>query len=310
MLSRISFSKTPLGFFKLTKTITVKCLSTSEILVPLKLSFAAYETPSETNKEYPFVILHGLFGSKQNWTSLSKAFHQKTSPQRKVIAIDLRNHGDSPHNKDHTYGHLAADLRQFLQDHDLQKIALMGHSMGGRCAMLFALKYPELVERLIVVDISPAATSPNLNELPKLFDILSNIKLPSNVPLSQARAVVDQQLAEYIADKSLRAFLLTNLIETDNQKYKWRINIPSLTSNFQSIARFPNVGDLKYLGDTLFIGGEKSDFIAKSDYPKILKLFPKAQLKYIEGAGHWVHSEKPNEFLKLTLDFLNRASSA
>lgn len=280
--------------------------SSCELSAPLKLSFAAYETAADTSSEPPFVILHGLFGSKQNWTSLSKAYHQQTSPRRKVIALDLRNHGDSPHTSQHSYEYLAEDVQHFLRDHGIEKIALMGHSMGGRCAMLFALQYPELVERLIIVDISPVTTSPNLHELPNLFNFMNSVKMPENIPLSQARNIVDKQLSEYILDKSLRAFLLTNLIQTDQQRYKWRINIPALLSNFQNIARFPPIEDLLYEGNTLFIGGAKSDYIEKSDYPKILKLFPNAELKYIEGAGHWVHSEKPNDFLKLTLDFLNQ----
>ncbi|XP_030755193.1 protein ABHD11-like isoform X1 [Sitophilus oryzae] len=297
-----------LKFHHIFDRYSVNCSSSSELSSPLKLSFTTFETEAETALEPPFIILHGLFGSKQNWTGLSKAYHQQTSPQRKIIALDLRNHGESPHTSQHSYEYLADDLQYFLKDHSIGKIALMGHSMGGRCAMLFTLQYPKLVEKLIIVDISPVTTSPKFKELSNLFNVMNSVKMPENVPLREAQNIVDKQLSEYITEKSARAFLLTNLIKTDHQKYKWRFNIPALLSNFQNIVRFPPIDNLKYEGNTLFIGGAKSDYIEKSDYPKILKLFPKAELQYIEGAGHWVHIEKPNDFLKITLDFLNKTN--
>ncbi|XP_030755194.1 protein ABHD11-like isoform X2 [Sitophilus oryzae] len=231
-----------LKFHHIFDRYSVNCSSSSELSSPLKLSFTTFETEAETALEPPFIILHGLFGSKQNWTGLSKAYHQQTSPQRKII------------------------------------------------------------------DISPVTTSPKFKELSNLFNVMNSVKMPENVPLREAQNIVDKQLSEYITEKSARAFLLTNLIKTDHQKYKWRFNIPALLSNFQNIVRFPPIDNLKYEGNTLFIGGAKSDYIEKSDYPKILKLFPKAELQYIEGAGHWVHIEKPNDFLKITLDFLNKTN--
>ncbi|XP_066148937.1 sn-1-specific diacylglycerol lipase ABHD11 isoform X2 [Euwallacea fornicatus] len=277
---------------------------------PIKLAHAVYEQETVSdNQVNPFIIAHGLLGSKQNWTSLCKAYTQKFNPPRKVIALDLRNHGESTHSDEHTYNHLVEDVKQFLIDNNISKAALMGHSMGGRCAMLFALKYPEFLEKLVVVDISPVNLSPNIHEMPIILDTMRRVQMPSNVPLSQSRNIINEQLKKVITDKGIRAFILTNLTAVgDNKSYKWRVNIPTLLKQFKEIAKFDTVEGLQYKGETLFIGGAKSDYIPRSDFPKILQLFPNAELKYIEGAGHWVHAEKPSEFLKITMEFLNKTA--
>ncbi|CAG9763205.1 unnamed protein product [Ceutorhynchus assimilis] len=280
----------------------LRCLSSTANIKPVDLASTTYENSNLGATKAPFVIAHGLFGSKSNWASLCKHYSQKIG---KVIALDLRNHGESVHANEHTYYHLVEDVRHFLLKNGIDKIRLMGHSMGGRCAMLFALTYPEMLEKLIIVDISPSTASPQLIELPKMINAMQSVIMPENVSLTKARAIVDQQLAKTFSSKDVRSFILTNLIAKKNS-YKWRLNVPVLEQSFNNIATFPELNSATYNGATLFIGGGISDFLPKSDFPKIQKLFPKAELKYIEGAGHWVHAEKPNEFLKLTLDFLNK----
>ncbi|RZC40541.1 Abhydrolase 6 and/or PGAP1 domain containing protein [Asbolus verrucosus] len=272
----------------------------------VKLAYASYEStnsPSDLDPA-PLIVKHGLFGSKSNWNSLCKVYHNKTN--RKVIAVDARNHGDSPHTEQHTYEHLASDLKELLKQLQFKKAAFLGHSMGGRAVMYFALKNPDFVEKLIVADISPVTTSPNLRTMPSLFNVLQSLSMPKNVPMSVARSLTDTQLKRFIADKGLRNFLLTNLVQKLDGSYIWRINIPTLLAHFEDIARFPKTENLKYDGPVLFVGGGASDFIQKSDHPRIVKMFPKAEFRYIEGAGHWLHSEKPSEFLKHTIEFLNK----
>nr|CAI5834017.1 unnamed protein product [Callosobruchus analis] len=249
--------------------IILRLSTNADTLEPVKLSYATYEstTADKPSQAAPLVIMHGLFGSKSNWNSLCKVYQQKCNPQRKIIAVDARNHGDSPHSSEHTYAHLAADLKSLLNQLAVEKAALLGHSMGGRAVMLFALKYPELVDRLIVGDISPVRNSPNLDNMPSLFQALESVNLPSNVLMSQARAMVDEQLASYISDKSLRAFLITNLVAADNGSYAWRINIPALMENFNNIARFPMVNDVHYDGPILFVAGGYSDFVQYNSLP-------------------------------------------
>jgi abhydrolase domain-containing protein 11 len=272
---------------------------------PVKLAYASYESTSSSNDAdpAPLVVIHGLFGSKSNWNSLCKVYHHKT--QRKIIAVDARNHGDSPHTDQHTYEHLALDLKELLAQLKFKKAAFLGHSMGGRAVMYFALKYPDFVDKLVVADISPVRTSPNFKTMPSLFNVLQNMNMPKNVPMSAARTQTDLQMARFISDKGLRNFLLTNLVQKLDGSYMWRINIPTLMANFEEIAAFPKTNDLMFEGPVLFIAGGASDFIQESDHYKILKIFPKAEFYYIEGAGHWLHSEKPTEFLQHTIEFLN-----
>ncbi|XP_017782024.1 PREDICTED: protein ABHD11 [Nicrophorus vespilloides] len=273
---------------------------------PVKLAFASYEATSGVEGPPPLVIMHGLFGSKGNWNSLCKVYHQKTLPPRKIFAVDARNHGDSPHSSEHTYRHLAEDIKAFMDSFKIKKASLMGHSMGGRAMMLFSLHYPEMVDKLIVADISPVQTSPSLSSMPGLFDLMLTTNLPKSGAMSTARNKVEMQLATKISDKGLRQFLLTNLIQKSDGSFAWRINIQALVANFKNnIAAFPSTNDLTFGGPVLFVGGGASDYIQKNDHRQIKKIFPAAKFHYIDGAGHWLHSEKPAEFLKTTLDFLN-----
>ncbi|XP_018561001.1 protein ABHD11 isoform X2 [Anoplophora glabripennis] len=290
--------------------VHLRLVSSTGALEPVQLSYATYEsTVGLPGQAPPLVIMHGLFGSKGNWNSLCKVYQQKTNPERKIIAIDARNHGDSPHNDNHTYAHMAADIKALLDQLHLEKVALMGHSMGGRTVMLFALKYPELVEKLIVADISPITTSTDLKRVLKILLTLRNLKLPRNMPLSAAKKTVGESLMPLVKSRDIANFLLTNLVQKSDGSYGWRCNIKVLLDNFENITTFPAIHHIVFDGPVLFLGGAKSDYIQKSDFPKILKFFPNAELKFIEGAGHWLHSEKPAEFLQLTLEFLNRKVS-
>ncbi|XP_078040021.1 sn-1-specific diacylglycerol lipase ABHD11 isoform X2 [Augochlora pura] len=255
----------------------------------------------------PIIIMHGLFGSKNNWNMLSKSIHQQTD--RKVIAIDARNHGDSPHSSDMTYKHMAKDVIQLMHDLGLQKSILVGHSMGGSTMMYVALNYPEVVEKLVVVDMSPVRTSPQLLEMEKIFNAMSSVDLSNSPTLTKARRVADEQLADTIKHLSLRQFLIMNIVEADIGKYKWRINLPVLQQNFVTqIATFPSMKESQaFKGPTLFIGGGLSDYIKVEDHNKIKNLFPSAQFSYISGANHWVHADKPTDFMKTTIDFINQS---
>ncbi|XP_023951058.2 protein ABHD11 [Bicyclus anynana] len=269
------------------------------------LAYSSYEsTEDETSVRPPVVILHGLLGSKNNWNSMSKAIHKSTG--RKVISIDARNHGDSKHSSQHTYLHMAQDVIKLLKKLEISKVSLLGHSMGGRTAMVLSLLSSDLVSSLIVVDISPAKTSPQIFSMVNLFDAMAAVSLRSGIAMSKARKLADEQLKAVIPDINLRNFLITNLIQTNTGSYSWRVNIPALKENFQqNIASFPSsLKGLQYCGPTLFIGGSLSDYIGKNDLPEIQEYFPLAQLQFVDGAGHWVHSQKPEKFLEIACSFL------
>ncbi|XP_043528442.1 protein ABHD11-like isoform X2 [Frieseomelitta varia] len=254
----------------------------SNSVIPVKLAYVSYESMggNKNASKQPIIIMHGLFGSKTNWNSLSKTIHRDTN--RKVITIDARNHGDSPHSSDMTYSHMAQDIVQLMNDLGFEKSILVGHSMGG------------------------SAMIPQLMNMEKIFKAMRTVNLEGVTTLTKARTSVKDQLANAIKSLPLRQFLAMNLVEANNGKFKWRVNLPVLEQNFAQIAVFPDVGSRVYNGSTLFMGGSKSDYIKVEDHDKIKKLFPSASFIYINDADHWVHADKPTEFLKTTIDFINQ----
>lgn len=270
---------------------------------PVKMAYTSYEStkPSFISTDCPVIIMHGLLGSKANWNAISKILHSNT--KRKVLAVDARNHGDSPHTTELTYNHLVEDLRALMIDLSIERATFIGHSMGGRAVMLMALRYPELVEKLVVVDISPVAVSPGLSIMPKYFEAMMSVKLVKNIPLSKARRMADEQLAKYVLDSGTRQFFLTNLVEAEGGHYKWRVNLDSIIHNFNNIATFPTVGTSCSV-PTLFIVGANSDYVRCEDHEEIKRLFPAVKFVTISGAGHWVHADKPNELLLVTKEFI------
>ncbi|XP_053662846.1 protein ABHD11-like [Anopheles marshallii] len=277
--------------------------------VPVPLSFTRYENNASNSNAPPVLVLHGLFGSKSNWNSLAKAFHKNTKPVRKIYAIDARNHGDSPHTDEHSYDHMVEDLVQLYKTLGIQQASIIGHSMGGRAMMLLALKYPELVEKAVIVDISPSPGLGTSNtNIPLFLQSMKMIQISSNATIHQARKIADEQLSQVVAEKPLRDFLITNLVKAEkgDGEFRWRINLQSLERNFNSgVAQFPNLSGHKFEGPTLFIAGGRSDYVKSEDVPLIKKLFPKSNIAYVKDAGHWVHSEKSADFSKLVLNFLN-----
>lgn len=276
---------------------------------PVKLSYTLYDNNVTPNKS-PIVIMHGLFGSKSNWNTLSKSLNQQT--QRKIIAIDARNHGSSPHTPVMTYGSMASDVNELLNDLGHDKSILIGHSMGGAAMMYTALRYPSAVDKLIVVDMSPIKTSPSLHQMTDIINAMIATDFSNIKNISEARKKIDIYLAKTIDSPGIRQFLVTNIIE-DNGVFKWRVNLPVISQYFSThIAQFPteiinNKNELSssFDGKTLFIGGSKSDYIRIEDHEKINKLFTNCRIEYVEGAGHWVQSDNPAKFLELSNEFIN-----
>ncbi|KAF2880818.1 hypothetical protein ILUMI_25351 [Ignelater luminosus] len=279
-------------------------------LETIVMAFATYESKKRPSSDaaLPLIIVHGLFGSKRNWNSISKVLNAKTVPQRKVIAVDCRNHGNSPHTNEHSYPHLAEDIKILVEKLNIEKAALLGYSTGGRVVMYFALKYPKFVEKLIVVETSPVSSSPAYILTPIIFTALKQVELPNNsMPLASARRDCDRQLASSIGNKDTRAFLLTNLTQGPSGNYIWSMNLKAIADNFsKNILAFPKTRGFTFDCPVLFISGETSNYIPEEDIPKILKKFPKAEFAIIKESGHWVHIDKPVEFLKICSDFLSK----
>lgn len=249
-------------------------------------------------KEYgtgqPLIILHGLLGSLDNWHTLSTSF----AKNRRVIAVDQRNHGHSPHADEMTYRAMASDLFELFDHLSLPSASLLGHSMGGKTAMHFALNHPHLVEKLIVVDIAPRAY-PSLHD--EIFDALKSIDLST----IQTRQQVDASLAQRIPQTAIRQFLMKNLTRNNSGKFMWKANIDALDRSYGELMRAIDSGT-PFAGPTLFVRGTRSSYIAPSDSADIQRLFPRAQVATLE-AGHWVHSEAPDSFFEIVRDFLDSA---
>ncbi|MEO9476919.1 MAG: alpha/beta fold hydrolase [Cyclobacteriaceae bacterium] len=241
----------------------------------------------------PLIILHGLFGSADNWQTLGKEFAKNF----KVYLVDLRNHGNSPHSDEFNYDLLSEDLKELIDDEGLQKVLLLGHSMGGKTAMTFATSFPEMVDKLIVVDIGPKKYPPHHENVYNGFHSVDMESLAS-------RKDADDQLSKTIGDFGIRQFILKNLSRNSDGSFEWKINLDSLTKNAHEVGRPLDASD-RFEGATLFIGGAKSGYIKTEDHDLIKSHFPMAQIEMIEGAGHWVHAEKPRELYQTVIDFLS-----
>ncbi|XP_048225185.1 protein ABHD11 isoform X2 [Perognathus longimembris pacificus] len=245
------------------------------------------------------VFLHGLFGSKTNFSSVAKAVAQQTG--RRVLTVDARNHGDSPHSPDASYEAMSQDLQDLLPQLGLVPSVLVGHSMGGKTAMLMALQRPDLVERLMAVDISPVATT-SVSHFAAYMTAMKAIVIPQKLPRSQARKLADEQLRPVVQDMAVRQFLLTNLVEVDGH-FSWRVNLDALAQHLDQIMTFPPQQQA-YPGPALFLLGGNSEFVQPSHHPEIRRLFPQAQMQTVPNAGHWVHADRPQDFMAAIRSFL------
>lgn len=241
----------------------------------------------------PLVILHGLFGSSDNWLTLGR----KLVEQHKVYLVDQRNHGRSPWSDEWDYQVMAEDLHEFVQQQQLDNFILIGHSMGGKTAMNYAARfYPSRVEKLVVVDIAP-------KPYPVHHDtIVAGLK-SLNLSEINSRKVADEQLSAQIKEADVRQFLLKNLYRNEEKKFSWRINLQVIGNNLAKVSE-GLAENLQYDETTLFIRGRHSNYIKDQDELVIKNHFPNADIKTVENAGHWVHAEQPAAFLEALLRFL------
>lgn len=256
--------------------------------MPLDLVFKEY---GEVTNE-PMVIMHGQLGSSRNWTTLAKAL----SENFRVITVDLRNHGESPHDPDMSYSSLVGDLLKLVERLKLGPVTLVGHSLGGKTAMAFACRYPMKVRRLVVLDISPKTYEPHFDQV---YEGLTAI----NLNTIHSRQEADQFLQNYIHDANLRQFVLTNLVRDAEGNLHWQMNTEAIIANKYIVTQNPLGASSEYRGPTLFIRGGASEFMTDEDYPIITKHFPRAKIINFEGIGHNVHTEAKEQFLSTLRQF-------
>lgn len=234
----------------------------------------------------PLVILHGLFGSATNWRSVARHF----AATHTVHALDLRNHGGSPWAASMTYPELADDVRHYIQRHQLKGVTLMGHSMGGKTAMVLALTQPERVARLIVVDIAPRIYN---------ITLASHVEAMRGIDLQSAtsRGEVQRRLQALLPDAAVAAFLVQNLVQR-NAHFNWRINLTAIAAAMPDLVDFPaQLSTRVFRAPTTLIAGARSDYVPRGDTSAFAPMFPNLQATVIEAAGHWVHAEQPQHFI-------------
>lgn len=243
------------------------------------------------------VFLHGLFGQGKNFTQIAKGLAEEHAS----LLVDLPNHGRSAWTEHLDYEQMAdliaAELRAGVASEG--PVHLVGHSMGGKVAMVLALRHPELIERLVVVDISPVASGGSRGEFEHLLDSLAQL----DPHALASRREADEQLQEPIRSSMIRGFLLQSLVR-DGDGFRWLSNLELLRSELDVIGGFPDQGDREFTGPVLWIAGAESDYVAEEHRPAMREHFPQAHLVRIKGAGHWVHAEQPEVFTSVLRRFL------
>ena len=242
---------------------------------------------------HPLIILHGLFGSSDNWMSIAKQLSDDFS----IYIPDQRNHGLSFHSTEWNYDVMVEDLDRFIEFHNLTDPIIMGHSMGGKVAMNYATAHPRTVNKLVVVDMAPRYYPVRHG---RILEGLSSIP----VEILSSRADAEKMLERYIPEIGVRQFLLKNLARNDSGTFEWKINLPVIAQNIERVGS--EVPHGQFIGPSLFLEGGNSDYITSDDEEHILQLFPYAEIKTIPNAGHWVHAERPKEFVDMVREFLHR----
>ena len=240
-----------------------------------------------------FIILHGLFGSSDNWQTHGK----KLAEYFDVYLIDQRNHGESGWSDEFSYDLMADDLHEFIQANNLKEIILLGHSMGGKTALRYAQKHPEMIEKLIIVDMG-------IKAYPISHDgIIEGLK-SIDLSVIDSRSGASKQLAKHISNRSISQFLLKNLYWKEKGQLAWSINLSVLENKLPEIVKA--LPELETMVETLFIAGGQSDYILPEDHDSIRAIFPLADFFTIERAGHWIHAEAPEDFIERVLGFALR----
>jgi len=240
----------------------------------------------------PLIIMHGLFGTSDNWNTLAKNYGEHFT----TYVVDMRNHGQSPHSDEWNYDVMADDIIELMDSENIKTANIIGHSMGGKTAMFLACKFPDRVSKLVVTDIAPKYYAPHHQEI---IDALKSVDLTT----VSARKEVEQHIEDKIPEPGVRQFLLKSLYWNDDKQLAWRFNLDVISNNINNVGEeLPRT--YHYEGPTLFIRGSKSHYITDNDIDQIIEHFPAARLTTIDNAGHWIHAEQPKDFLDITMDFL------
>ena len=252
-----------------------------------------YKTYGE-HKNQALLIIHGLFGSLDNWMSLAKQW----SKDHFVLTIDVRNHGRSFHKDSMTFEEICDDILEVLDSESIKKVDVIGHSMGGKIAMDFAANHPSRLNKLIIVDVAPYEYSPHHSEV---FNMLDKLEINSY----SSRQDIEMAIRDDLKDEGVVQFISKNVRRNEyTHHFEWKFNYPVLRREYEYlITRIPSQG---FNGNVLFIGGDRSNYINKETSGRIFDLYPNFELEYVSDSGHWVHVDNPTEFYNKVNDFINK----
>ena len=242
----------------------------------------------------PIIILHGLFGMLDNWQTIAKMLVEYSY---QIFLLDQRNHGRSPHTETHSYGDLAEDLHQFIEDKKIKQPLIIGHSMGAKTVMQYVLRYRKNVAAAVLVDMSPLENEPGHEEV---FDALKAVPIES----LKSRDEAQEHMSTFLKDRSVVLFLMKNLSRKKEGGFRWKMNLPVLLNDYQEILREIS-SDNPFEKPVMAIKGELSDYLTYDGELALFRLFPNLSIEEIEEAGHWVHADQPEALLHVLLDFMN-----
>jgi len=267
----------------------------------MKLHYERFESTPHTHanpgSKPVLIILHGLFGSGENWKSVAR----RLSAHYTCYCLDMRNHGQSPHDNDIGHNAMAGDVLEFIDAHKLHRPVLLGHSMGGKVAMTIAFSRPEIIGALIIVDIAPRKYYLNFTGILRAMKTL-------DVSTLHTYAQADEALTAGIPDNLLRYFIMKNLTKTKEGGFKWKVNVCALADNIVVLGNEPEPDNTVYQGKTLFIYGAKSGFVKDTDFDLLKNRFSEIRFSCIADAGHWVHADNTDSFVKAVAEFAESVS--
>lgn len=242
----------------------------------------------------PLIILHGLFGSSDNWMTVA---HQ-LGERHNVFVPDLRNHGQSFHSEKWNYEAMVEDIWNMVEKYHISNPVILGHSMGGKVAMQFAVTFPNIVKKLIIVDIAPKFYPVHHESILKGLNAL-------NLATITSRFEANEHLSKHLKDATVRQFLLKNLARNENGGFNWKLNLSVITQEIENIGKTLDPRELNFEEPTLFIKGSKSDYISPDEYRLIAEIYPNNFIATVRDSGHWVHAENTPQFLKIVENFLD-----
>ncbi|XP_037946427.1 protein ABHD11-like isoform X2 [Teleopsis dalmanni] len=272
-------------------------------LTPVKLAYNVYEGTNTDKTLPPLIVMHGLLGSKQNWRGICRELQTKI--KQRIYAVDARNHGESPHIHAHSSANLAEDVAEFIRQQGYAKASVMGHSMGGRAMMYLALQHPDLVERGIIIDISPISVPRGISDMENILLAMKNISVPKELSMAHGRRMAEKELKTSI-DPDTVSFIILNFKKRKTGEFYWACNVDALLHNLRKFSEFMEHIDQKpFTKPMLFACGKDSAFMDPGSWPEIKKIFPNSELDWLDS-GHMVHIEQPVKFVTIVGQFLNK----